>query len=64
MSSSTTTPAEPPQEGGDPIDPEIVKEALATGRTVLEVARERSGLPADELERLFDVEAMTEPGSL
>ncbi len=40
---------------------EIVKEALAGGRTVLEVAREKSGLAEDELLRLFDVAAMARP---
>ena len=42
---------------------EIVKEALASGRTVLEVAHERSGIPEAELRALFDVSAMTEPRS-
>jgi len=41
----------------------IVKEALATGRTVVEVARERSGLTPEEIEELFDVFSMTEPRS-
>ncbi|MBZ5495494.1 MAG: aspartate ammonia-lyase [Acidobacteriia bacterium] len=40
---------------------EIVKEALASGRTVVEVAREKSGLSEDELHRLFDMAAMTGP---
>jgi aspartate ammonia-lyase len=42
---------------------EIVKEALAQGRTVLEVARERAGLSEEEIQDLFDVAAMTEPRS-
>ena len=41
----------------------IVKEALATGRTVVDVARDRSGLTPEEIEELFDVYAMTEPRS-
>ena len=40
----------------------IAKEAYATGRTVREVARERSGLDEAELTRLLDAEAMTRPG--
>jgi fumarate hydratase, class II len=40
----------------------IAKEAYETGRTVREVARERSGLDEDELTRLLDPEAMTRPG--
>jgi aspartate ammonia-lyase len=36
----------------------IVKETLASGRTVLEVAREKSGLAEEELSRLLDVMAM------
>ena len=40
----------------------IAKEAYNTGRTVREVARERSGLDEDELTRLLDAEAMTHPG--
>lgn len=40
----------------------IAKEAHATGRTVREVARERSGLSEAELATLLDPAAMTEPG--
>ena len=40
----------------------IAKEAYETGRTVREVARERSGLNEEELTRLLDAEAMTRPG--
>jgi fumarate hydratase class II len=40
----------------------IAKEAFNTGRTVREVARERSGLDEAELTRLLDAEAMTHPG--
>jgi fumarate hydratase, class II len=40
----------------------IAKEAYKTGRTVREVARERSGLDEAELTRLLDAEAMTHPG--
>jgi fumarate hydratase class II len=32
----------------------LVKEAYATGRTIREVAREKSGIPADRLEQLLD----------
>jgi fumarate hydratase class II len=38
---------------------ELVNEALATGRTVREVAKEKSGLPDAELERLLDAGRMT-----
>ncbi|RIL03472.1 MAG: aspartate ammonia-lyase [Proteobacteria bacterium] len=38
---------------------EIAKEAMASGRTVRDVARERAVLPDDELERLLDPRAMT-----
>ncbi|MCL6649526.1 MAG: class II fumarate hydratase [Chloroflexi bacterium] len=41
---------------------EIAKEAFASGRTVREVARERTGLSEEELDRLLDPIAMTEPG--
>ena len=40
----------------------IAKEAYATGRTVREVARERTGLTEEELTRILDAEAMTRPG--
>ncbi len=40
----------------------IAKEAYATGRTVREVARERTDLDEAELTRLLDAEAMTHPG--
>jgi fumarate hydratase class II len=40
----------------------IAKEAYESGRTVREVARERSGLDEEELTRLLDAEAMTRPG--
>ena len=40
----------------------IAKEAYATGRTVREVARERTDLTEDELTTLLDPEAMTMPG--
>jgi len=40
----------------------VAKEALQTGRTVREVARERTDLSEDELNALLDPEAMTEPG--
>lgn len=37
----------------------LAKEASASGRTIREVARERSGLPPDELERLLDPRSQT-----
>jgi fumarate hydratase class II len=40
----------------------IAKEAYASGRTVREVARERTGLSEEELTRILDPEAMTRPG--
>ncbi len=41
---------------------DIAKEAYASGRTVREVARERTDLSEDELTTLLDPEAMTMPG--
>jgi fumarate hydratase class II len=40
----------------------IAKEALRSGRTVREVARERTDLSEDELTELLDPVRMTEPG--
>ncbi|HEY8801951.1 MAG TPA: class II fumarate hydratase, partial [Candidatus Dormibacteraeota bacterium] len=40
----------------------IAKEALATGKTVREVARERTQLSSAELDRVLDPARMTEPG--
>jgi aspartate ammonia-lyase len=40
---------------------QIVKEALASGRTVVEVARESSGLSEEDLDRLFDIASMVDP---
>ena len=40
----------------------IAKEAAATGRTIREVARERTKLSEAELERILDPGRMTEPG--
>ncbi len=40
----------------------IAKEALTSGRTVREVARERTDIGEDELNSLLDPEAMTIPG--
>jgi fumarate hydratase class II len=37
----------------------LAKEASSSGRTIREVARERSGLPPDELERLLDPRSQT-----
>jgi fumarate hydratase class II len=41
---------------------EIAKEAAKTGRTIREVARERTKLSEQELEDVLNPEAMTEPG--
>jgi len=41
---------------------EIAKEAALSGRTIREVARERTGLSEAELDRLLDPARMTEPG--
>ncbi|MCL4532296.1 MAG: class II fumarate hydratase [Actinobacteria bacterium] len=41
---------------------EISKEAFKSGRTIREVAQERTGLSEEELDRLLNPEAMTEPG--
>ncbi len=40
----------------------LAKEAFSTGRTVRELARERTNLPAEELDAILDPAAMTEPG--
>jgi fumarate hydratase, class II len=40
----------------------IAKEALSTGKTIRQVARERTKLAPDELDRLLDPSRMTEPG--
>jgi fumarate hydratase, class II len=40
----------------------IAKEALATGKSVREVARQKTALAPDELDRLLDPSRMTEPG--
>ena len=37
----------------------LAKEAQASGRTIREVARERSGIPPDDLERLLDPRSQT-----
>ncbi len=41
---------------------EIAKEAARSGRTIREVAREKTKLSEEELARLLDPEKMTEPG--
>ncbi len=41
---------------------EIAKEAARTGKTIREIARERAGLTAEQLDTLLDAEAMTKPG--
>ena len=40
----------------------IAKEALGTGKTIREIARERTKLSAADLDRLLDPAHMTEPG--
>ena len=40
----------------------IAKEAAASGRTIREVARDKTDLPDEELDRILDPAAMTEPG--
>ncbi|HLI68625.1 MAG TPA: class II fumarate hydratase [Ktedonobacteraceae bacterium] len=40
----------------------IAKEAAKTGRTIREVAREKTNLTEEELERILDPAAMTRPG--
>jgi fumarate hydratase class II len=40
----------------------IAKEAYASGRTVREVAREKSGLSDEELDKILDLRKLTEPG--
>ena len=40
----------------------IAKEALASGKTIRQVARERTRLSPEELDRLLDPSRMTEPG--
>ncbi len=40
----------------------IAKEAAASGRTVREVAGERTELSPEELDRILDPTSMTEPG--
>src|SRR3989441_6840239 len=40
----------------------IAKEALATGKTIRDVARERTRLAPEELDRLLDPARMTQPG--
>jgi fumarate hydratase class II len=40
----------------------LAKEAFSTGRTIRELARERTSLSEAELDRILDPEAMVEPG--
>jgi fumarate hydratase class II len=40
----------------------IAKEALATGKTIRQVAREQTKLAPEELDRLLDPKRMTQPG--
>jgi len=41
---------------------EVVKEALRTGRSIADVVREKGLLSEEELRRILDAKAMTEPG--
>jgi aspartate ammonia-lyase len=41
---------------------EVVKEALASGKTIPEVVREKGLLSEGELKKILDPKAMTEPG--
>jgi fumarate hydratase class II len=56
-----TTTALAPEIGYDAAAA-IAKEAFASGRTIREVAREKTSLSAADLERLLDPSSMTEPG--
>jgi fumarate hydratase, class II len=56
-----TTTALAPEIGYDAAAA-IAKEAFASGRTIREVAREKTSLTAADLERLLDPSGMTEPG--
>jgi fumarate hydratase class II len=40
----------------------VAKEAMATGKTIKEIVVEKGLLPADEVDKLLDVRAMTEGG--
>lgn len=40
----------------------VAKEALQTGRSIVEIVREKNLLPADRLEEILDPRNMTEPG--
>ena len=40
----------------------IAKEAAATGKTIREMAKIKTDLSDDDLDRLLNLEAMTEPG--
>ncbi|HLJ68554.1 MAG TPA: class II fumarate hydratase [Chloroflexota bacterium] len=42
----------------------LAKEAARTGRTIREVAREETDLSDEDLDRILDPEAMTEPGNV
>jgi len=41
---------------------EIVKESVRTGRSIVDVALERAGLPAKEARRILDPGKLTRPG--
>ena len=56
-----TTTALAPEIGYDAAAA-IAKEAFASGRTIREVAREKTSLSEAELEKLLDPSGMTEPG--
>src|SRR5579872_6088872 len=42
----------------------LAKEAAATGQTIREIARQRTDLSEQELDRILDPAAMTEPGNI
>ena len=41
---------------------EVAKESVTTGRPIRDIVLERKLIPADELDRILSVEAMTQPG--
>ena len=40
---------------------EIAKESIATGKTIIEIAREKGWLSEEHIREIFDPESMTEP---
>ena len=41
---------------------EIVKEAMATGKTIVETIKQRNVLPPEKLDEVLNLKALTEPG--